>query len=163
DFYPTTPMPYDIAAIQYLYGPNTTYNNGDNNYVFTQGQNYLQTIYDTGGNDTITYNAAGDGALIDLTPGNWSNLGLDLNVYSDGTHAVTLFVQPNDVNIYTTVTIENAVGGNGNDTLIGNSVANSLVGNDGADSITGNDGNDSLDGGAGNDNLSGGNGFDSLA
>ena len=52
-FYPTTLMPDDIAAIQYIYGANTTYHSGDDNYVFNEGQDYLQTIWDAGGNDTV--------------------------------------------------------------------------------------------------------------
>ena len=53
-------------------------------------------------------------------------------------------------------TIENAVGGGGNDTIIGNSVGNVLTGNGGNDTLIGNGGSDRLDGGAGNDYLLGG-------
>jgi serralysin len=57
-------------------------------------------------------------------------------------------------------TIENAVGGGGNDQLIGNSVDNILTGNAGNDMLTGNDGNDTLIGGTGNDTMIGGTGND---
>jgi Ca2+-binding RTX toxin-like protein len=49
------------------------------------------------------------------------------------------------------VTVENAIGGSGNDAITGNAVANSL---------TGNAGNDILDGGAGADTMVGGSGND---
>jgi len=52
DFAPTTPMRYDIAAMQYLYGPNTTYNAGDTIYTFAGDARYNQTIWDAGGIDT---------------------------------------------------------------------------------------------------------------
>lgn len=54
----------------------------------------------------------------------------------------------------TTTHIADAVGGNGNDTLIGNVSANDL---------TGGTGDDSLNGGAGNDHLHGGSGTDTAA
>jgi serralysin len=57
-------------------------------------------------------------------------------------------------------TIENAKGGTGKDTIIGNAADNELFGNAGNDVLFGNAGNDLLDGGAGNDQLSGGTGND---
>jgi serralysin len=59
-------------------------------------------------------------------------------------------------------TIENAVGGSGNDRIIGNTVDNILTGNAGNDTITGDAGNDQLLGGLGNDSLDGGVGDDRL-
>lgn len=58
--------------------------------------------------------------------------------------------------------VENALGGSGNDLLIGNNLGNHLVGNDGNDTLSGNGGNDKLEGDAGNDNYSGGLGGDTL-
>lgn len=67
------------------------------------------------------------------------------------------------------VSIENVIGGRGNDTLAGSAGANRLTGgqgNDlltgagGADVLTGGQGNDTLSGGVGNDRLSGGAGAD---
>jgi len=156
-FYPTTPMWYDIAALQYLYGPNMSYHSGNDAYVYHAGQNYFQTIWDAGGIDTIQYVSGFSGGVIDLRPGNWSELGVEREIYtSSGT-----FVSSATVNIYSTVTIENAIGGDGADTIIGNGVANSLMGGDGADSLTGGAGNDTLTGGAGVDTLRGGAGNDS--
>jgi Ca2+-binding RTX toxin-like protein len=71
--------------------------------------------------------------------------------------------------VETLVSIENARGGSGADTLIGNALANLLEGNagndvlsgaDGDDTLRGGDGNDILDGGGGRDYFDGGNGID---
>ncbi len=49
------------------------------------------------------------------------------------------------------ISIENIIGGSGNDNIIGNSYNNSLYGGDGDDTLNGNTGLDYLDGGKGND------------
>lgn len=49
--------------------------------------------------------------------------------------------------------IENAVGGSGNDLIVGNSVSNRLIGNAGNDVMSGGDGVDYFTGGAGNDTI----------
>lgn len=149
--YPTTPMPYDIAAIQSIYGPNLNYNSFDNFYEFNQGAHYFMTIYDTGGNDTIVWNGNTESAYIDLTPGAFSDLS---NLGTWGTEKT--------VAIYNTTIIENAWGGNANDVIFGNFVKNTLYGRDGNDSIYGNSGDDVLYGGNGGDLLVGGLGKDTL-
>jgi Ca2+-binding RTX toxin-like protein len=58
--------------------------------------------------------------------------------------------------------VENVLGGAGNDVLIGDDHDNRLAGNAGADSLVGNGGNDSLIGGDGNDSLYGGMGSNIL-
>jgi serralysin len=144
--YPTTPMSLDIRAIQYLYGANTSYHDGNDTYVFASSQEYFQCIWDGGGIDTIEYSGT-DRCEIDLTPGAWSDLGVDIS-YNDGRR---FFTEKDNVQIYDTVTIENASGGGGSDRLTGNAVANALSGGSGNDTLTGGGGNDTLAGGAGND------------
>jgi serralysin len=144
--YPTTPMSLDIRAIQYLYGANTSYHDGNDTYVFASSQEYFQCIWDGGGIDTIEYSGT-DRCEIDLTPGAWSDLGVDIS-YNDGRR---FFTEKDNVQIYDTVTIENASGGGGSDRLTGNAVANALSGGSGNDTLTGGAGNDTLTGGAGND------------
>jgi Ca2+-binding RTX toxin-like protein len=149
NFNPTTPMPYDIAAIQYLYGANTSYHAGNDTYTFYQGQSYYQTLWDGGGNDTIVWSATTQGATIDLRGGHWSDLGNPLQ-FNDA-NGNPLATVPETVVIYPTVVIENAVGGAANDVLIGNEADNVLDGGAGNDTLQGNQGNDSLDGGPGID------------
>ncbi|MEO3471519.1 Hint domain-containing protein [Roseomonas sp. CAU 1739] len=59
-------------------------------------------------------------------------------------------------------TINQVVGGDGNDTMDGQGGDDFLVGNDGDDLLFGGEGNDALTGGAGDDTLYGGNGDDIL-
>jgi hypothetical protein len=92
--YPTAPMPYDIAAVQALYGVNTEWHAGADLYVFRQGSAYNQTLWDGGGKDTIRYDAASDGAFIDLRPGYWSRLGERIEIQgSDGTDYLSGFLR----------------------------------------------------------------------
>jgi serralysin len=56
--------------------------------------------------------------------------------------------------------VENALGGAGNDYLLGNGLANALSGGAGADRLDGGAGDDTLEGAAGNDTLTGGAGND---
>ena len=164
DFAPTTPMRYDIAAMQYLYGPNTTYNAGDTVYRFDGDARFNQTIWDAGGNDTIEATGTRD-VIINLQPGNWSALGMPVTFSTRNADLSLGVLQPqlNDpatVFIYDTVVIENAVGGGGNDILSGNDARNILNGGGGADVLAGGLGNDILNGGAGTDSLDGGAGND---
>jgi hypothetical protein len=137
DHAPTTPMRWDIAALQALYGANTAYNAGDTVYTFDGDARYNQTIWDGGGNDTIV--ATGSrGVEIDLRPGQWSKLGLPMsfstrNADNSLNAPQPQFGDPYTVFIYDTVTIENAVGGSGNDVLYANAVPNGLQGGGGID------------------------------
>ncbi|MBK6788039.1 MAG: M10 family metallopeptidase [Betaproteobacteria bacterium] len=141
DFAPTTPMKVDIDAIQYLYGPNLAHNAGNTVYTFASTERYNQTIWDGGGNDTIVVDGADD-AGISLVPGTWSRVGLPLT-FSTRNPDLSLadplpdLTDPLTVYIYDTVLIENAVGGSGNDILIGNAAGNWLQGSAGDDSLDG--------------------------
>ena len=71
-FYPTTPMYYDLLAIEGMYGQRA-YNTGNNVYTFNDGIRYWQAINDTGGYDKIVYNGA-EAVTINLNPGTFSTL-----------------------------------------------------------------------------------------
>jgi len=154
NFFPTTPMLHDIVAIQYLYGANTSTRSGDTVYSWGTGEQLLETIWDGGGTDTIDWSNQTTDANINLGEGEWSELG---PAYWTGQswESQTLAIAYN-------VTIENATGGSGDDTITGNQVANVLQGGAGNDSLTGLGGNDTLQGNGGNDYLHGGSGSDSL-
>jgi serralysin len=144
--HPDTPMLLDIQAMQYLYGANTTYHTGNDVYTFDPATPFMRTIWDAGGNDTISVSNFTRGCTIDLQAGHFSNI----TIPSDSTAGFTFTSPPPPVTYDGTanlaiaygVTIENAIGGSGNDTLIGNAAANDLHGGGG---------NDTLDGGAGID------------
>ena len=140
----------DIAALQAMYGANTTYNTGNNTYVLPSanvaGTGY-QAIWDAGGNDTLQH-VGGTGANIDLRPAtlDYSDKGGGLVSYVSGVKG--------GFTIAHGVVIENASGGSGNDTIIGNAAQNILWGNNGNDVIVSqsNGTNDNtLYGGLGND------------
>lgn len=116
-------MLYDILAIQAIYGANTTFHDGDDNYSFSNSEETLQTLWDAGGVDTIDASNQIRSVIIDLHAGSFSSIGIKNNAQT----AV------NNLAIAFGVTIENATGGTGNDKLYGNDVANILTGGKGND------------------------------
>lgn len=167
-----TPQLHDIAAIQFLYGANTTTRTGNDVYGFNATNRFVIsnnitalpgvfTIWDAAGIDTIDASAAEStngfdisgttsiypNQVIDLRPGAFSSIGF----VPTGNFPLT-----NNVAIAFGTTIENAIGGDGDDFIRGNTVANTLTGNAGADVIYGDAGADTLIGGAGDDSLYGG-------
>ncbi|WP_135468734.1 carbohydrate-binding domain-containing protein [Crenalkalicoccus roseus] len=103
------------------------------------------TLSDGGGRDVLNAAAVSTASRIDLTPGGSSSRIADRPVL-----------------ITAGTVIENAEGGDGNDTIIGNDAGNRLRGWRGDDLIEGHGGDDTLHGGAGNDTLRGGTGNDVL-
>ena len=51
----STPMVYDIAALQHLYGANTLFNSEDTTYSYSPNTPFIETIWDGGGNDTLDF------------------------------------------------------------------------------------------------------------
>lgn len=149
---PTTPMVLDIAAIQSLYGANTSYNAGNTNYVFSEQSIYNETIWDAGGIDTFIYNSS-SGGKINLTAGVDGGSLMGLPVYITDSFGNNLYVFYS-VNIANGVVIENATGGSGGDLITGNSANNILIGGLGNDILKGAAGNDTLNGGGGIDTAS---------
>lgn len=136
--YSSAPLLDDIAAIQRLYGANMTTRTGDTVYGFNSnaGQPWFTTnnsslgaifsVWDAGGIDTLDFSIYSQKQVIDLRQGHFSNVGGMIGNVSIAMGAV----------------IENAVGGNDADVLIGNSVANRLTGGLGDDQIDGGGGID---------------------
>jgi len=163
--YPTQPMAFDIAAIQYLYGADWSHNSGDTNYIFNPiTPVILTTPWDGGGTDSYYFSSFAGDLRIDLRPGAWSDLGeafaiLDTvgPVYAQGN-----IRNPDLYNGDTRSLIENVVGGGGSDSVSGNQANNHLWGGGGSDTLHGHDGDDRLEGASGDDVLSGGAGDDIL-
>lgn len=162
---------FDIAAIQHMYGSNVNYNSGNTNYEFNDPRKeYLTTIWDGGGEDTIDASGQDLGSIIYLQAGTSSSIGA-LGKFANVSAADLLkAVIPgefgdrayNNVTIAFNVSIENARGGDGDDTIMGNALANKLWSNGGSDVLKGGDGDDALYGGAGADLLYGGAGGDTF-
>jgi serralysin len=168
--YPQSLMLYDIAALQHMYGANYSTNSGNTTYSWspTSGEMFIngtgqgapggnrifQTVWDGGGSDAYDFSNYMTSLTIDLRPGAWSTVSADqrAQLHFNGTKAATgtianALLYNNDPRSL----IENAVGGPGNNELIGNQVANVLTGLSGFDTLTGGAGNDQLDGGEGYD------------
>lgn len=128
-----TPLLYDIAAIQKLYGVNTNYNSGDTIYRWEKDTDPHMSIWDSGGIDTIDASNHSQKQELDLRAGKFGSIGAVMLRYTDG--STSLYAPQNNVSIAFDTIIENAIGSNQNDVIIGNSVANQLTGNGGRDSF----------------------------
>lgn len=149
---PVTPMLYDIYELQRRYGANFGFATADNEYVFDDTRQVVRLIWDGGGQDTISFadtNLVSGGALtaqIDLRDGADSYIidpsltPLNRNYFRFGRYTIAFGT-----------TIENAIGSDGDDMIIGNNFANNLRGGLGNDVLIGGSGDDSLDGGLGDD------------
>ncbi len=145
------PMAYDVAAIQHLYGVNTTTGADDTAYDLPgadgAGTGWV-CIWDTGGNDTLRYAGAAD-AILDLTAATLDGTATGGGVLSYAARIHGGYTIANGV------VIENASGGSGNDRLVGNQADNTLDGGSGNDTLVGGGGRDTIIGGDGNDLLVG--------
>jgi len=125
--------------------------------TFTGPTNFVGSAFD----DTLIWDAAsvtsfvgGDGVDTVDASAKTSGQIINLDTLDDG-------VAP--IGPFTADSLENAIGGAGNDTLTGNDLRNRLEGNDGDDVLSGAAGNDLLLGGAGNDMFTGGPGADKVS
>ncbi|MGE0204776.1 MAG: M10 family metallopeptidase C-terminal domain-containing protein [Hyphomicrobiaceae bacterium] len=150
-------MAVDIAALQAMYGANTTYNSGDNIYTLPDANTFgtgWTSIWDTGGIDRIVYDGTRD-ATIDLRAATFDpNVpGGELS-FADGVVG--------GFSIARGVIIEDAFGGAGGDVIYGNEFGNILHGRDGVDHIHGGQSADYIDGGRDTDYLYGDEGADTI-
>jgi Ca2+-binding RTX toxin-like protein len=160
-YYPETPMIDDVAAMQQIYGADMTTRTGNTVYGFnstlsavsggiydfTQNAHPIMTIWDAAGTDTLDLSGFTTNSRIDLHAG--------ASTDCDG--------MTNNIWIAYNCSIENATGGSGNDTIIGNDLGNTLSGGAGTDTITGGAGNDILIGGSGADTINGGGGINTVS
>ncbi|HEX5345037.1 MAG TPA: DUF4214 domain-containing protein [Duganella sp.] len=144
--YGITPALYDIRALQYLYGVNTTYHTGADTYAFSK-TSPLQCIWDAGGIDTFDFSACTGTTLIDLRPGGFSSTA---PVY-------------NNISIAYNVTIERAIAGNGGSTIYANDAGNVITGGAGNDVIYEGAGSDQITGNGGSDTVVFGNALSAYA
>ncbi|WP_246775236.1 M10 family metallopeptidase C-terminal domain-containing protein [Bradyrhizobium diazoefficiens] len=172
--YPQTYMANDILALQTMYGANYTTQSGSTVYTWspTTGQEFIngvgqlapgggvggsanriyETVWDGGGVDTYDLSNYTTNLSINLNPGASSVFSTAQLAYlGDGHYAsgnvYNAYLYNGDARSY----IDNATGGSGNDTILGNAIANVLNGGSGNDTITGGGGNDTIVGGSGAD------------
>lgn len=134
-----SPIVGDVLATNTMYGTPTTTRTGNTTYGFNNNSgrtiydantypSVTYTVVDHGGTDTMDYSGFSQNQRIDLNAEAFSNIGARVG----------------NVTIARGTVIENAIGGSGNDTLIGNAVGNVLDGGTGVSTLTGNAGNDRL-------------------
>jgi hypothetical protein len=154
-YYAQTPMLYDILAIQAMYGASLTtrientiygFNCSADNFVFNFVVNIhpIVTIYDSAGIDSIDLSGWNSTSFINLTPGSFSSANQ----------------MTNNIAVAFSCIIENARGGGGSDSILGNGTNNLVEGLGGSDTINGGFGSDTVIAGFGNDSLIGGSGWD---
>lgn len=178
-----TAMPYDIKALQYIYGAKT-YNAQNTTYSFNSVYGYTAngqsvgrsttpmklTVWDSGGTDTLDFSilsSSTSGYRFDLREGgvNTTQSAFNGSSYTaeGDTSGTTYRTSTNGTAIAHNTVIENAKGSSSNDTIIGNSLVNTLYGNSGNDILYGSAGSDTLIGGLGADTLTGGEGNDTYS
>jgi serralysin len=127
---PSTPMAYDVAALQYLYGPNTKFNSGNTTYTFDPNIPEIKLIWDGGGTDTLNFSNFSESSTINLTDGSYSTIPFN-----------GWFLK-NNFSIAFGAVIENVITGSGAVGSIGNSSNNVITGGLGGDTIDGDAGID---------------------
>ena len=130
----------DLASLVNLYGVSPYYFPEDNIYEFLSWQGRI--LIDGSGIDTVTAENYLSHAYLDLRTNTHSYVGKKEELI---TKAYQLSVGDS--------IIENAIGGNGNDWIIGNDVDNTLEGRSGNDVLYGGEGNDKIIGGKGDDTI----------
>ncbi|MEM8980101.1 MAG: M10 family metallopeptidase C-terminal domain-containing protein [Pseudomonadota bacterium] len=146
---PITPMVSDILAMQSYYGSGSSVRTSNTNYGYNSNaggiwddfvnatESIALTIWDDGGIDTLDFSGTSLSQQINLIEESFSDiLGLTGNL-----------------TIMRGTEIENAKGGGGADTLIGNALDNGLEGGGGNDALLDTLGDDTLMGGDGQDRL----------
>ena len=136
-------MLFDVFALQDIWG-EADYNAGNTTYSAPRTDT-VDPVWDTGGTDTFDAASHIGNVTLNLKAGKFSS-----------------FEATDDVVIAYGTVIENATGGFGNDTLIGNGTGNRLKGGGGNDTLKGGGGKDKLLGQAGDDTLKGDLGKDRL-
>ncbi|MDB4841604.1 M10 family metallopeptidase C-terminal domain-containing protein, partial [Planktomarina sp.] len=147
----STPMVYDIAALQHLYGP-TSYNEGDTVYSYNPLVPFAEAIWDSGGMDSLDFDDFSTGLIISLKEGEYSTIPFEIENPSDP-NVVRNWSMTDNLGIAQGAFIENLISGSGDDSITGNSLGNILEGGLGNDTIKGGSGDDILDGGAGDDTI----------
>lgn len=149
-----SPMVADLIATQHLYGQrsafvgNTVYGFDGNTGIAALDQAVnsdglmAMTVLDSDGTDLLNFDMTIENQVISLVAESMSSV-------LGGRH---------NLGIARGTVIENANGGDGQDSIVGNAVANTLRGNGANDTLMGGGGNDVLLGGAGADVLNGGDG-----
>ncbi|HEY7805026.1 MAG TPA: M10 family metallopeptidase, partial [Orrella sp.] len=136
---PATPMVFDVIAMQYLYGKNPTTNAGDS-FIEVQRTGMYHSIWDASGTDTVSAATAGEGWLIELPSFTISDL-VDTKIGRAEPLADLQATVPQDL-VWLLGDMENALGSNYDDLILGNDLDNWLQPQGGNDRVDGGGGSD---------------------
>ncbi len=142
---PITPMDYDLAALQYLYG-GRSYRAGATTYQFSSLSSYKvggelqgsflqpakQVLWDTGGQDTLDFSqmATASSNLFDLRPGGILTMRSAYNSqsYTDASGRGNFVTSDSGIKFANETLIENVVNSRGNDYIVANRANNRFLG-----------------------------------
>ena len=167
---------FDIAALQAIYGVNSSTNSSNNTYTLKYSDYSIQTIWDTGGEDIIDLSGTTGSSTIDLNAGSLNSadehsLSDITTIFQDEINSAQydswiaevisdlyvsdqLYTGLNNLAIATGSVIENITTGSGDDTITDNEVDNRIITSLGDDTIhLGSGGYDYVDGGGGSDTI----------
>ncbi len=174
--FPDRFMVYDIAALQAIYGTDTTTATGSNTYQYGTNPFYA-TIWDAGGSDALDLSATTASNTVDLVPGHYSSINTrsvatqaqaqkqalasqgfsGYDSFVDSAYAASakdIYTGTNNLGIAYGTVIENLIGGSAADTVHDNKVDNNIKTGAGDDLIyLGAGGYDTVDGGTGIDTV----------
>jgi len=136
---PATPMVFDVIAMQYLYGQNPTTHAGDS-FFEVQRTGMYYSIWDASGTDTVSAATAGEGWLIELPSFTISDL-VDTKIGRAEPLADLQSTVPQDL-VWLLGDMENALGSNYDDLILGNDLDNWLQPQAGNDRVDGGGGTD---------------------
>jgi serralysin len=152
---PSTAMALDILALQALYGVNPNTNSGNSTHELFWNGTY-QSIWDASGADVVSAGSSVYSWTIVL-PTSLNDFGITSSIPTKVGYAVVTedLSLSSPTSLYWLIgDLENSVGSNQDDYIVGNSLSNVISGNAGNDFIVGGRGNDTLDGGSGVDAVS---------
>ena len=152
--YQEAPQAFDIAVIQYLYGPNPNYHpNPSHVWTFSAGGGAANLVSDGGGAvNTISAQGTTAAAYIDLRPGHWSWLGAE----------TANILDPDQMMIDYGTVVTNVIAGNGAETIVCNDNGDTVTCGTGADTVICAGGADTINVGTGGDAIVGAAGTNGL-
>jgi hypothetical protein len=152
--YQEAPQVFDIATIQYLYGPNPNYHpNPSHVWSFSAAGGATNLVSDGGGSvNTISAQGTTAAAYIDLRPGHWSWLGAQSADILD----------PDQMMIDYGTVVTNVIAGNGAETIVCNDNGDTVTCGTGADTVICAGGADTINIGTGGDTIVGAAGTNGL-
>ena len=147
------PMPFDIKAMEFLYGGNPSANIQDNIYKWDYKLNFRTSIVDKKGKDLIDLSSNNNGVFVNLSPESWSSLSYSGNEAQFLNEENWTYEFGNYFTSSAGSIIEDVLGSRYNDFIIDNNDINEINSGRGNDDIYHNNNSDVINGGGGFDTI----------